>query len=95
MNKHKIKKLEKIALKKEIVETPIFVFEEAVGYVIGRAFIASLGYSTQELPTPKEGGALYIAGDETLCLLPKDHESLTKEDSYLYFKGATGRSILL
>ncbi len=95
MSKQKIKNLERRALKKEIVETPIFVFEEAVGYVIGRAFIASLGYSTQELPTPKEGGALYIAGDETLCLLPKDHESLTKEDSYLYFKGATGRSILL
>jgi hypothetical protein len=93
MNRTKVKNLEKKIKPIKSPEAPIFIFSESGGYVVNRDLIHSLGYSTKDFISPAEGGGLYLAGDDSLCLLPKDHELILKENDYIKIKGATGQII--
>jgi len=95
MNKQKVKAIERRLKPTEFLEAPIFLFTEEGNYVVKRSLIEGLGYSTQSFKSPVEGGGVYKAGDSSLCLLPKDHELIIKDDNYIQIKGAIGLSIEL
>ena len=95
MNKARLKSIERRVETKEDLIAPIIVYTENDKLIFNRDFIEALGYSTEDLKTPEEGGALQEPGDPTLCLLPRDHKAVEIKGDYLEFKGVKGRSIVL